>query len=84
MAKHKQTPTITQREKEVLKLLTDGYSNEEVGKILTLSRRTIEAHRARIMLKLNSHTLSELVKYAIQTELTTVDAHRDDPRLVDD
>lgn len=84
MAKHKQTPTITQREKEVLKLLADGYSNEEVGKILTLSRRTIEAHRARIMLKLNLHTLSELVKYSIQTELTTVNAYRDDPRLVDE
>ena len=83
MAKHKQTPTITEREKQVVKLLVDGYSNEEVGKILNLSRRTIEAHRSRIMLKLNLHSLPELVKYSIQTELTTLDTHRNDPRLVD-
>jgi len=49
MAKNKSTPSLTDREKEVLTLLVDGYSNEEAGEKLKLSRRTIEAHRARIM-----------------------------------
>ena len=83
MAKENKPRNLTDREKEVVKLLADGYSNEEVGTILGLSRRTIEAHRARVMLKLNIHTLPGIVKYCIQNEITTVDTHRNDPRLVD-
>lgn len=69
-------PSLTEREKQVLKFLVDGYSNDEVAKILDLSRRTIEAHRARIMLKLNFHDLPALVKYAIKIGLTSVNEHR--------
>jgi DNA-binding CsgD family transcriptional regulator len=76
-------PSLTERERQVLKLLVDGYSNEEVGTILDLSRRTVEAHRARIMLKLNLHDLPALVKYSIRIGLTTVIEHRGDPRMVD-
>lgn len=76
-------PSLTERENQVLKLLTDGYANEEVGQILNLSRRTIEAHRARIMLKLNMHDLPGLVKYSIKAGLTTAEDHRSDPRLPD-
>ena len=83
MAKEKEPRNLTNREKDVVKLLADGYSNEEVGTILGLSRRTIEAHRARVMLKLNIHTLPGLVKYCIKNEVTTVDTHRNDPRLAD-
>ena len=83
MAKENKPRNLTDREKEVVKLLADGYSNEEVGTILGLSRRTIEAHRARVMLKLNIHTLPGIVKYCIQNEITTVDTHRNDPRLAD-
>ncbi|MFY9227625.1 MAG: helix-turn-helix transcriptional regulator [Blastocatellia bacterium] len=83
MAKENKPKTLTEREKEVVKLLADGYANEEAGTILGLSRRTVEAHRARIMLKLNVHTLPGLVKYCIQNEITTLDTHRNDPRLVD-
>lgn len=81
MGTTKTAPALTAREKEVLTLLADGYANEEVGQILTLSRRTIEAHRARIMLKLNLHDLPKLVKYSIKNELTTIDKHRSDSRL---
>lgn len=77
----KSQPSITERERQVLKLLVDGYSNDEVGKILGLSRRTVEAHRARIMLKLNIHDLPALVKYSIRTGLTTANEHRSDPRM---
>lgn len=76
-------PTLTDRERQVLKLLVDGYSNEESSQILGLSRRTVEAHRARIMLKLNIHDLPALVKYSIRIGLTTVNDHRNDPRLPD-
>ncbi len=74
-------PSLTERERQVLKLLVDGYANEEVSQILGLSRRTVEAHRARIMLKLNMHDLPALVKYAIKSNLTTAEEHRNDPRL---
>ncbi|MEW6735379.1 MAG: LuxR C-terminal-related transcriptional regulator [Acidobacteriota bacterium] len=67
---------LTEREKQVLKLLADGYSNEEVGNILQLSRRTVEAHRARIMMKLQMGDLAGLVKYAIRSGLTSVQHHR--------
>jgi DNA-binding NarL/FixJ family response regulator len=68
--------TITDREKEVLSYLTDGYSNEETAQMMVLSSRTVEAHRARIMLKLNIHDLAGLVKYAIVNEITSMDKHR--------
>ena len=79
MARENKPKSLTEREKSVVKLLADGYSNEEAAEKLGLSRRTVEAHRARIMLKLNIHTLPGLVKYAIKEDITTVDIHRDDP-----
>ena len=76
MAKIKTESKITDREKQVLSLLIDGYSNDEAAELLKLSRRTVEAHRGRIMLKLNLHTLPALVKYGIKMGLTSVDSHR--------
>ncbi|MEW6731620.1 MAG: LuxR C-terminal-related transcriptional regulator [Acidobacteriota bacterium] len=72
---------LTERERQVLKLLVDGYSNEEAGQLLMLSRRTIEAHRARIMMKLNLHDLPALVKYSIRIGLTSVNEHRSDSQF---
>jgi len=79
MAKENKPKSLTEREKGVVKLLADGYSNDETAEKLGLSRRTVEAHRARIMLKLNIHTLPGIVKYAIKEGITTVDDYRDDP-----
>lgn len=76
MVKTKTEVKLTDREKQVLSMLVDGYANEEVGTLLTLSRRTVEAHRSRIMLKLNMHDLPSLVKYSIKEGLTNVDTHR--------
>ncbi len=81
MVTTKTVPTLTTREKEVLVLLTDGYTNDEVSQMLGLSQRTVESHRARIMLKLNVHNLAGLVKYCLKNSLTTLDKHRSDPRL---
>lgn len=72
----KKQETLTKREQEVICLLTEGYSNQEVAQALDLSRRTVEAHRSRIMLKLNAYNIPKLVKYAIQNNLTSLYTHR--------
>jgi DNA-binding CsgD family transcriptional regulator len=60
---------LTSREREVASLLAVGQSNKEIGTRLVISTRTVESHRARIMLKLDAHSLSELVRYAVRTHL---------------
>jgi len=62
-------PRLTPREREILQLLTEGKSNKEVASLLGISVNTAEAHRANIMLKLNLHSLAELVHYAIRNNI---------------
>ena len=57
---------LTDREHEVLMHLAEGTSNEEIGKALVISPKTVERHRENIMRKLNLHSRSELVRYAIR------------------
>jgi two-component system response regulator NreC len=57
---------LTAREQEVLTLLADGLSNPEIAEQLTISPKTVARHRENIMQKLNLHSRSELVKYAIR------------------
>jgi DNA-binding CsgD family transcriptional regulator len=57
------------REMEVVKLLAEGKSNKEIGTILQLSTRTVETYRARIMIKLNVHSVAEVVRYAVRSGL---------------
>jgi DNA-binding NarL/FixJ family response regulator len=64
-------PRLTPREREILQLLAEGKSNKEVASLLGISVNTAEAHRANIMLKLNLHTLAELVHYAIRNNIIT-------------
>lgn len=61
--------TVTQREKEVLKLLAEGYMNKEIGDLLNISVKTVEKHRANIMSKLDMHNVSALTAYAIKKGL---------------
>jgi two-component system response regulator NreC len=61
--------TLTQREKEVLKMVGEGYRNKEVADYLCISPKTVEKHRANIMQKLDLHTASELTAYAIEKGL---------------
>jgi len=63
--------TITQREKEVLKLLGEGYKNKEIADLLHISVKTVEKHRANIMKKLDLHNASALTAYAIEKNLVT-------------
>ncbi len=60
------------RELAVLKLLAEGYSNKEVGNRLSLSTRTVDTYRARVMLKTEAHSVVELVHFAIAHELLSV------------
>jgi DNA-binding CsgD family transcriptional regulator/PAS domain-containing protein len=60
------TEKISPREREIIQLLARSKSNKEVAAALAISVRTIETYRARIMLKLRIHSLSELVHYAIR------------------
>lgn len=57
---------LTEREQEVLAHLADGASNEEIAETLNISPKTVARHRENIMRKLNLHSRSELVKYAIR------------------
>lgn len=57
---------LTPREQEVLTLLADGASNNEIGEQLSISPKTVARHRENIMAKLNLHSRTELVKYAIR------------------
>jgi two-component system response regulator NreC len=60
---------LTDREREVLRLLALGHTNQEIAKLIFVSVRTAETHRAHIMQKLGLNTRAELVRYAIAHEL---------------
>jgi two-component system response regulator NreC len=60
---------LTQREEEVLGLLAEGLSNDEIGERLFISKHTVARHRENLMRKLELHSRSELVKYAIRKGL---------------
>ncbi len=62
---------LTPREREILQLLAEGKSNKDVANLLGISVNTAEAHRANIMLKLDLHSLPELVLYAIRNKIIT-------------
>jgi DNA-binding NarL/FixJ family response regulator len=57
---------LSSREREVLRYVADGKSNKEIGVILSISTRTVETHRARLMRKLGLHSMNQLVRYAIR------------------
>jgi DNA-binding NarL/FixJ family response regulator len=63
--------SLTKREKEVLKLVGEGYSSVEIGKILNISPKTADKHRSNIMNKLNLHSAPALTAYAIEKGLVT-------------
>ena len=64
---------LTPREREVFQHLAEGLTTREIASRLNVSAKTIETHRRNIMDKLNIHSISELVKYAIREGLITLD-----------
>ncbi|HXF82479.1 MAG TPA: response regulator transcription factor [bacterium] len=65
---------LTPREREILKLLAEGYTSPEIAELLHLSVKTVSAHRQHIMEKLDLHRPAELIKYAIRKGLVETDA----------
>ena len=64
---------LSDRELEVLKLLTEGHSNKETAELLHLSVKTVETHRYKIMEKLNLDNFAGMVKYAIKKHYIDLD-----------
>jgi len=60
---------MTQRERQIAKLLADGYSTKEAAGILSISPKTAETHRASIMKKLGAKNVTDIVKYCIRNHL---------------
>jgi two-component system response regulator NreC len=60
---------LTSREREVLQMIAEGKTNKEIATVLNLSVYTVEAHRGRIMEKLNLHSAGELVRFALRSGL---------------
>lgn len=71
-SRHQQPCRTTPRERQVIRLLAEGKTNKEIGVALGISKRTAEAHRANIMLKLHFHSLAQLVHYALNHGLANV------------
>jgi DNA-binding CsgD family transcriptional regulator len=60
---------LTGRQREIVQLLAEGKSSKEVAAILNLSAKTVDTHRANILRKLDFHSVTELVRYAISNHI---------------
>ena len=63
--------TLTQREREILKLIAEGYKNKDVADYLYISLKTVEKHRANLMRKLDLHNAAALTAFAIEKGLVS-------------
>jgi DNA-binding NarL/FixJ family response regulator len=64
---------LTTREREVLQLMAEGKSTNQIAESLCVSVKTVEAHRKQLMKKLDIHSVAELTKYAIRQGLTSLE-----------
>lgn len=69
MRKVAPTRPLTKREEEILKLIANGYSNTQIGKLLEISHRTVDTHRTNIRNKLAVNNLAGMIKYALKENL---------------
>ena len=65
--------SLTDREKQVLKLVAEGHSNKEVADLLEISVKTAMSHRERVMEKLALHSRTELIRFALKQGIIRVD-----------
>lgn len=63
---------MSPREREVLQLIAEGYTNKQIAEILSISIKTVQAHRNNLMGKLDLHDIRELIKYAIQKKIIEI------------
>ena len=64
---------MSSRERQVLQMLAEGHAAAEIATILSLSTKTVDTYRARMMEKLEIHDFATLVKFAIQHGITSLD-----------
>ena len=60
---------LTEREKEILQLIAEGFSNKEIGEKLFISHRTVDTHRTNMMKKLDVKNIAGLIRFAIKNDL---------------
>jgi len=65
--------SLTDREKQVLKLVAEGLANKEVAEVLGISVKTAMSHREKVMEKLGLHNRTELVRFALRRGVIRVD-----------
>lgn len=70
---HDPGATLTNREREVLHLAAEGWNNGQIAERLVISPRTAETHRNRVMRKLDLHSQSELIRYALKRGIVSLD-----------
>ena len=63
---------LTARQREVLQLVAEGHGTKEIATILSVSVKTVEFHKARLMQQLDLHTIADLTKYAITKGITSL------------
>ena len=63
---------LTEREREILKLIADGHTSRDIADMLFISLKTVLGHRTKIMEKLDLHNRTELIKYAMRRGLTSM------------
>lgn len=73
--REQETPSgeLTPRELEVLRLVAEGHSSQDIADQLGLSRKTVDVHRTNLMRKLDLHDVTEIVKYALRHGIITLD-----------
>lgn len=67
--KNSSVPVITRREKEVLELIADGFTNNEIAKQLFLSCTTVDTHRKNLLAKFEAKNIASLIKQAMQLHM---------------
>jgi DNA-binding NarL/FixJ family response regulator len=60
---------LTRRERQVVQLIAEGHTNKAIARLLDISLKTVETHRAAVMRKLNLSSSSALVRYAIRNKM---------------
>jgi len=63
---------LTDREREILKLLAEGHTTQEIADMLAVSSKTVEGHKTNLMAKLDIHSRIDLVKYALRKGIITI------------
>lgn len=68
----KETTLLSKREREILQLIAEGFTNREIAEKLSRSENTIHVHRTKIMQKLNIHRQADLIRYALKENISSI------------